>query len=94
MRSKRRVTVVLALAAAGALAVAGIAYATSSTVSFKFSPSKVSKTTRKAGQINVHTHTNYTNVNSNWTDRAQLYFDNDFAVDTSATPKCTKSAVR
>jgi hypothetical protein len=93
MRSKRRVAVVLALAAVGALAVAGIAYATSSTVTFKFTPGKVSKTTPKAGQINVHTHTNYTDVNSNYTDRAQLYFDNDFSFNTGAVPKCNKTSI-
>jgi hypothetical protein len=76
------------------LAVAGIAYAAiSSTVTFKFTPSKVSKTTRKAGQINVHTHTNYSDVGSQFTNRAQLYFDSDFAVNTAATPKCNKSQI-
>lgn len=94
MRSKRRVAVVLALAAAMSLAVAGIAYAAiSSTVTFKFTPSKVPKTSYKAGQINVHTHTNYGNVNSDYTDRAQLYFDSDFKVNTSATPKCNKTSI-
>ncbi len=94
MRSKRRVTVVLALAAAMSLAVAGIAYAAiSSTVTFKFTPNTVPKSTFKAGQINVHTHTTYSNVNSQYTDRAQLYFDSDFKVNTSATPKCAKSKI-
>ncbi len=94
MRSKRRVVVVLALAAAMSLAVAGIAYAAiSSTVTFKFTPTKVPKTTYKAGQINVHTHTNYSDVSSQYTDRAQLYFDSDFKVNTSATPKCAKSKI-
>jgi len=94
MRSKRRVAVVLALAAAMSLAVAGIAYAAiSSTVTFKFTPSKVPKTTYKAGQINVHTHTNYSDVGSQFTNRAQLYFDSDFKVNTSAVPKCNKSSI-
>jgi hypothetical protein len=93
MRSKRRVGAVLALAAAAALAVAGIAYATSSTAVFKFSPNKVSKTAFKPGKINVHTHTNYTDVNSNYTDRAQLYFDSDFKVDTSTLGKCNKTSI-
>ncbi len=94
MRSKRRVTVVLALAAAMSLAVAGIAYAAiSSTVSFKFSPNKVSKTTPKAGKLNVHTHTNYSDVNSQYTDRAQLYFDKDFSVNPNALGKCNKTSI-
>jgi hypothetical protein len=95
MRSKRRVTVILALAAALSLAVAGIAYAAiTSTVSFKFSPNTgVPKTSFKAGKINVHTHTNYSDVNSQWTDRAQLYFDSDFKVNTAALGKCNKSSI-
>ncbi len=94
MRSRRRVTVVLALAAAMSLAVAGIAYAAiSSTAVFKFSPNKVSKTTPKAGKINVHTHTNYSDVNSQYTDRAQLYFDSDFKVNTSTLGKCNKTSI-
>lgn len=92
MRIKRRSAVVLALAAAGALAIAGIALASgSSTVSFKFSPNTVPKNSVKAGQINVHTHTNYTGATQ--TNRAQLYFDSDFKVNTSATPKCSKSKI-
>jgi hypothetical protein len=93
MRSKRRIAAVLTLATAGALAVAGIAYATSSTVTMHFSPSNVPTSTYQAGQINVHTHTNYTNVNSNFTDKAQLNFDNDFKVNTSARPKCDKTKI-
>jgi hypothetical protein len=93
MRSKRRIAVVLALATAGALAVAGIAYATSSTVTVHFTPSNVPTSTYQNGTINVHTHTNYTNANSNFTDKAQLNFDNDFKVNTGATPKCNKSQI-
>ena len=87
MRSKRRVAAVLALAAAGSLAVAGIAYAAiSSTVTFKFTPSNVPTThLPERWAINVHTHTNYSDVNSQYTDRAQLNFDNDFKVNTAAT---------
>jgi hypothetical protein len=93
MRRKRRIAIVLALATAGALAVASVAWATTSTVSFKFSPSTVPKLTYKAGQINVHTHTTYSNVNTNFTDKAVLLFDNDFKVNTGATPKCDKSKI-
>jgi hypothetical protein len=87
---RRRSAAILALAAAGALAIAGIAFAGgTSTVSLKFTPSKVSKTTRKAGSINVHTHTTYTGATQ--TDKAKLSFDNEFKVDTSVTPKCNKA---
>jgi hypothetical protein len=75
------------------LAVAGIAYATSSTVTVKFTPSNVPTSTYQNGAINVHTHTNYSNVNSNFTDKAQLNFDNDFKVNVSATPKCNKTQI-
>ncbi len=94
MRFKRRSAAIIALAVAGALSVAGIALAaTSSTVSFKFSPNKVSKTTPKAGKINLHTHTNYADTSSNYTDRAQLYFDSDFKVNTSTLGKCNKTSI-
>ncbi|MGH2926343.1 MAG: hypothetical protein ACRDK1_10280 [Solirubrobacterales bacterium] len=94
MRFKRRSAAIIALAVAGALSVAGIALAaTSSTVSFKFTPGKVSKTTPKAGQINVHTHTNYADTSTNYTNRAQLYFDSDFAFNTGAVPKCNKTSI-
>jgi len=92
-RSKRRIAAVLTLATVGALAVAGIAYATSSTVSLKFTPSNVPTSTFANGGLNVHTHTNYTNVNANYTDKAQLNFDNDLKVNTGATPKCNKTSI-
>ncbi len=94
MKSSRRLTVVLGLAAVGALAVAGIAMAAiSSTATFKFSPNKVPKTSFRAGKINVHTHTNYSDVNSQYTDRAQLYFDKDFKVSVNTLGKCPKSKI-
>jgi hypothetical protein len=92
MRMRKRSAVVLALAAAGALAVAGIALASgTSTVSFKFTPSNLPKSTFQKGKINVHTHTNYTGPTQ--TDRAQLYFDDDFKVNTGAAPKCKESKI-
>jgi hypothetical protein len=94
MRIKRRLAVILALATAGALAVAGVAMATgSSTVTLNFTPSNLPTTTFQAGKVTVHTHTNYTNPgNSNpggATQRAQLFFDDDFKLNTAAAPKCT-----
>jgi len=93
MRIKRRSAVILALATAGALAVAGVAFATgNSTATFKFTPSNVPTTAFQAGQINVHTHTTYTGTTQ--TDQAKLNFDNDFKVNTSATPKCNKANIQ
>jgi hypothetical protein len=94
MRIKRRSAVILALAAAGVLAVAGVALAqATSTVTLNFAPSNLPTTTFQSGKITVHTHTNYTNPgNSNpggATKRAQLYFDDDFKVNPTATPLCT-----
>ena len=93
MRSKRRIAAVLTLATAGALAVAGIAYATSSTVSFKFTPSNVPTSTFQNGALNLHTHTNYSNTSSQFTDKAQLNFDNDIKVNIGATAKCNKTQI-
>jgi len=96
MRIKRRSAAVLALAAAGVLAVTGVALATgSSTVSLNFAPSNLPTTTFQSGKLTVHTHTNYTNPgNANpggATERAQLFFDDDFKINTGATPLCTPS---
>jgi hypothetical protein len=93
MRITRRSAAILALATAGALAVAGIALAAAhSTVSFSFTPSNVPTNTYQKGKIFVHTHTNYTNPGNNRpggaTKRAQLNFDDDFKVNPGATPKC------
>jgi hypothetical protein len=94
MRMKRRFAVILALASAAALAVGGIAQGITNNVSkenFKFSPSKVSKTTYKSGSIFVHTNTVYAHPG----DKAQggfpktvtLLFDNDFKFNTGI-PQC------
>ena len=95
MRIGKRLTIVLALGATGALAVAGIALAAaaSSTVSFKFTkvPAGALGTTFKSGKLNVHTHTNYTAPKTD-TTRAQLYFDNDIKFNTTAAPKCNTAS--
>ena len=98
MRIRRRRAAIFAVAAAGVLALAGIAIAApngnSSSVNFKFSPNTgLSATNFKAGQIFVHTHTNYKNPGNKslggFVHRVQLYFDNDFKFTTSGVPKCT-----
>lgn len=100
MRIRRRRVAIFAIAAAGVLATAGIAFAVDdgnvSSVNFKFSPNTgLSKTNFKAGSIFVHTHTNYKNPGNRtlggFVHRVQLYFDNDFKFTTSGVPKCTKS---
>ncbi len=94
MRSRRRLIVVLSLAAVGALAVAGIAMAAvNSTATFKFSPNTVPKTSFRTGKINIHTHTTYSDVSSQYTDRTQLYLDSDFKVNPNALGKCNKSSI-
>jgi hypothetical protein len=100
MRISRRRAAIFAVTAAGALAVAGIAFAAadgnSSSVNFKFSPNTgLSATKFKAGQIFVHTHTNYAHpgqkAQGGFVHRVQLYFDNDFKFTTTGVPKCTAS---
>ena len=63
MRIRRRRAAIFAVAAIGALAAAGAAFAitnNTSSVNFKFSPSTgLSKTTYKSGSLFVHTHTNF-----------------------------------
>jgi len=98
MHIKRRLAVILALATAGALTVAGIALAAAnSTVVVTFTPSNLPTTNFQNGKLGVHTHTTYTNPGnanpSGATDRAQLYFDDDFKVNTSAAPKCNSASI-
>jgi hypothetical protein len=95
---KRRSAAILAVAAAGAVAVAGIALANSQTLAgSKFAPSKLPKNTFKAGSLFVHTHATYTNPgNANpggATERAQLYFDDDGKLNPAATPRCDPAAL-
>jgi hypothetical protein len=97
-RLKSRVAVVLALGTAAALAVPGIAMAAgNSTVAVNFTPSNLPTNSFQSGLLNVHTHTTYTNPgNANpggATQRAQLYFDDDFRINTGAAPKCNPSSL-
>ena len=71
------------------LAVAGIAFAaTTSTFTFKASPSTAPKNTYKAGSLFTDLETHYTNPgNSNpggAVDRTQIYLDKNFKVDSDA----------
>jgi hypothetical protein len=95
MRMKRRSAVILALASAAALAVGGVAYGNHisnvSKENFKFSPSKVSKTTYKSGKIFVHTNTVYAHpgdkTQGGFPKTVTLLFDNDFKFNTGI-PQC------
>jgi hypothetical protein len=68
-----------------------------STVTLNFTPANLPTNTFQGGLINVHTHTTYTNPgNANpggATKRAQLFFDDDFQVNTNAVPKCNPASV-
>jgi hypothetical protein len=91
MRIRRRYAVLFALAAAGALAVSGIAMAaSSSTFSFKFTPSKVPKSSFKAGTLFTDLRTSYT-APADPVDRTQIYLDKHFKVNPSAAAKCSSS---
>jgi len=98
-RFKKRYAAVLALAVAGAVAVAGIAMASGeSTVTMNVTPSSLAPPGTghtPVTRLNVHTHTTYTNpgnVNPGGaTERAQLYFDDDIRINTNAVPKCQTS---
>jgi len=78
------------------LAVAGIAFAaTTSTFTFKTTPSTAPKTTYKAGALFTDLETNYTNPGNNnpggAVDRTQIYLDKNFKVDPTAATKCSSN---
>jgi hypothetical protein len=96
MRNKRRLGVVLALAATVALGSVGVAQAinANSTVTLNFTktPPGAVGGTLKQGKINVHTHTNYT-ASGTTTTQARLYFDKNFSFSPNVVPKCPTAAV-
>jgi hypothetical protein len=97
MRTKRRLTVVFALAATVALGAVGIAQAVrnaNSTESFNFTkvPKGTIGATLKPGKLFVHTHTNYS-VSGTKTTRAQLYFDKNISINPNAVPKCNVTKI-
>jgi hypothetical protein len=92
MRVSTRSVVVVALAAAGALALGTVALgAGNSTATFQFSPNQVPKDVYTKGSLFVHTHTDYTGGTK--TLRAQLNFDNDLKITTAGIPQCNKASV-
>ncbi len=92
MRMLWRSAVTLGLTLVGALALAGVAPATSSNVTFEFAPDQVPKKTYNPGKLSVHTHTDYTSTGQK-TDRAQLNFDDDLKIRTKRIPRCDKARI-
>ena len=95
MRSRKRSAVVFALVAGGALVVASIALATTSSFTFSFSPSKVPKKTYKAGSLTSNLVTSYTkpgnNIPGGAVERTQLFLDKNWKINPGAAKKCSSS---
>ena len=96
MRIRRRYSVLLVVGVVAGLAVAGIAFAaTTSTFTFKATPSTAPKNTYKAGSLFTDLETHYTNPGNNnpggAVDRTQIYLDKNFKVDPTAATKCSPS---
>jgi hypothetical protein len=82
---------ILGLAAVSAVVVAGIAMAaSSSTFTFKATPSTAPKNSFKAGSLFTDLRTSYTNP-PDPVNRTQIYLDKNFKVDPSAAAKCSSS---
>jgi hypothetical protein len=93
MRIRRRSALIFALVAGGALVVAGVAMATTSSFTFSFSPSKVPKKTYKAGALKSNLVTSYTKPGNNFpggaVERTQLYLDKNWKISPGAAKKCS-----
>ena len=99
MRIRRRSAVIFALAAAGALAVAGVAFAApTSTFTFNMSPTNAPKTTFKAGSLYTNLTTHYTNPGNNnpggAVERTQIFLDKNFKINPNAAGKCAAEPAR
>src|SRR5215208_3190759 len=94
MRIRRRYVVPFVGVAVAGLAVAGIALAaTTSTFTFKASPSTAPKNTYQAGSLFTDLETHYTNPGNNIpggaVDRTQIYLDKNFKVTPSVATRCS-----
>ena len=93
MRIRRRSALIFALVVGGALVVAGVAMATTSSFTFSFSPSKVPKKTFKAGSLTSNLVTSYTKPGNNFpggaVERTQLFLDKNWKINPKATSKCS-----
>jgi hypothetical protein len=91
MRFRRTYLAALAVAAVGALVVAGIAMAaSSSTFTFKASPSKAPKNRYQAGSLFTDLITTYTTP-ADPVERTQIYLDRYFRVNPKAAAKCSSN---
>jgi hypothetical protein len=93
MRTRRRYVVLIAVAAVAGVVTVGVALAaTSSTFSFKASPSKAPKNKYKAGSLYTDLETHYTNPGNaqpgGAVDRTQLYLDKNWKTNPKAAKKC------
>jgi hypothetical protein len=95
MRNKGRLGVALALAATMALAAAGSAIATTSSVKFNVTPSKKLGSAGKPAKLFVNTHSDYATGSfaGSHTNRTQLYFDKNILFKQSVVPKCPAAKV-
>jgi hypothetical protein len=99
MRIRRRRIAIFAVAAIGALAAAGTAFAitnNTSSVNFTFTPNQGGLTKSfKSGRLFLHTHTNFAHPGikgqGGFTKRVQLFFDSDIKFNTGAAPTCNVS---
>src|SRR5215208_6413493 len=94
MRFRRMYFAILGVAAAGVVALAGIAMAASSaTFTFKASPSTAPKNTYQAGSLFTDLRTTYTtpgnNIPGGAVDRTQIYLDKNFKVTPSVATRCS-----
>ena len=92
MRIRRIYLPVLALAATAVLVLAGIAMgrASTSTFTFKTTPSTAPKNTYKAGALFTDLITHYTTP-ADPVERTQIFLDKNFKVDPTAAGKCASS---
>jgi hypothetical protein len=93
MRIRRRYAILIAVAAVAGVAIVGVALAaTTSTFSFKASPSTAPKNSYKAGSLFTDLETHYTNPGNNIpggaVERTQIYLDKYFKVTPSAASTC------
>jgi hypothetical protein len=99
MRIRRRYAIVLALTAAGALAVAGIAMAAAdgnnSSMTSSFSPSKVPKKKFKPGKLKTDLITHFANPANvgagGFGVRTQIFIDDDFKINPGAVKVCNQN---
>ena len=99
MRIRRRHAAIFAIAAIGALAAAGAAFAITnngSTATLTVKPNTgLSKTTFKNAALGVHTHTVFAQPGNKaaggFVKTVKLYFDSDLKFNTSAAPVCNKN---